>query len=435
MSGMAGAVRIRLGAWSRSRGSELRARRSVASCIWGAVCSTGVLVSAFGMVVMASCARPPAPGERIPGGREMAGIGDTPGRFVYPRCLEAGASGLWVIDRSARVQRLDPLTGRCTGFFKMPEYELGKPTGFLAGPGAGKGGEWTDELLYIADTHYHRIMVYQPPGPVGPDAKSSVIDPTLVTSFGTFGRGPGEFVYPTDVAVVYGEDGKSVERVFVSEYGGNDRVSLFDGRFQYVRSFGTFGLPVESGGAITFNRPQSMGIDWSIDGGALVVGDSCNHRLGVFTLEGELVRWIGEKAIRSAAKGSEPAMPSTMDLPRETSVGAVDKVKVGEPAKFLYPYGVRVLGDGTVLVSEFGAARVQRVDLTSGVCLGSWGRAGRGAGELAVPWSVTTIGRSVYVLDSGNNRVQVFEGPDVKVRARRTGQTHAANSPGGSLTP
>jgi len=60
-------------------------------------------------------------------------------------------------------------------------------------------------------------------------------------------------------------------------------------------------------------------------------------------------------------------------------------------------------------VAEFGNNRVQRFD-RQGRGLDVWGEPGRLPGQLAYPWGVA-LGRDrrVYVLDSGNNRVQVVE--------------------------
>jgi hypothetical protein len=74
-----------------------------------------------------------------------------------------------------------------------------------------------------------------------------------------------------------------------------------------------------------------------------------------------------------------------------------------------FPYSVALLGDSTVLVTEFGGARLRRVDPRTGVSLGVFGIAGRGEGELATPWAAVVDGRVTYVLDSGNNRVVVTE--------------------------
>ena len=43
----------------------------------------------------------------------------------------------------------------------------------------------------------------------------------LRTTFGDYGEELGEFIYPTDIA----RDGQG--RLWVSEYGGNDRIQVF----------------------------------------------------------------------------------------------------------------------------------------------------------------------------------------------------------------
>jgi hypothetical protein len=55
-------------------------------------------------------------------------------------------------------------------YWLMPEWELGKPTGLAVGD---------DGNLYVADTHYFRVMAFDPHG-------------NEVLRFGRFGQGPGE---------------------------------------------------------------------------------------------------------------------------------------------------------------------------------------------------------------------------------------------------
>lgn len=297
-------------------------------------------------------------------------VGPFPGQFSYPRAMDSGAGSLWVVDKLARVQRLSG-DGRPQGEWRMPELDLGKPTGITVwDPDPARAD---DDTVFIADTHYHRVMVYgtgaaRADGGVAPEA-------FLVTRFGRYGEGDGEFIYPTDVAVLPGPGG-AVERLYVSEYGGNDRISIYepDGDGYVFRgSFGRFG----SGPGVEFNRPQSIALDLSRR--ELVVADACNHRLGRFTLSGELVAWLG---------------------------GPGD-----EPGRYKYPYGLALLGDGTALVTEFGGCRVQRIDLDTGAGLAVYGERGRGTGQLASPWGVALLDGKVYVLDSGNNRVYGFDRP------------------------
>lgn len=308
--------------------------------------------------------------------RVFGGLGETPGKFAYPRCIDHDQNTVWVIDKSARVQQLDPDTGACLTIWTMPEYELGKPTGFTVAPGPDEHGQWTDRLLYIADTHYHRVIVYRPPATPADEEHRTNNQQVEVARFGEYGNGPGQFYYPTDVLVLPAADGKRVERIYVSEYGGNDRVSVFDGSFKYQFSFGTMGDGHDPS-KVEFNRPQGLALWTKSDGSReLVITDACNHRVGRFTLDGKLIAWIGSPDSSGKAPGA-----------------------------FVYPYGLSILSDGSALVTEFGSARVQRIDLASGKSLGLFGRPGAGKGELAGPWGVTVLNDRAFVLDSANSRV------------------------------
>jgi hypothetical protein len=335
-----------------------------------------------------SCSRPPQGGPlkvRVVFGE----VGTSPGQFSYPRCIDHDRTALWVIDKFARVQRLDARTGESLGEWQMPAWQDGKPTGITVWDPEGQDGP----LVLIPDTHYHQVWIYD-----GGDLNGKGLG-TPLTRFGEYGMGPGQFVFPTDVAVLPGPDGISISRLYVSEYQENDRISVYEARepvtkaqlvaaakngpisspFEFRFSFGRQGSstgpdPVE------FNRPQSIAID--LERRELIVNDACNHRIGRFTLEGRLIAWIN-------AAGS---------------VGP-------EPGQYAYPYGLALLGDGTALVSEFGNNRIQHVDIITGESLGTYGQPGRLEGQLASPWGVAVIGKTAYVLDSGNNRVMGFDVP------------------------
>ncbi len=304
--------------------------------------------------------------------RELGGVGLEPGLFNYPRAMDAGLDSLWVIDKSARVQRLDPETGRCIAWFSMPEFDRGMPTGITIAPFLDGS-----PALYIADTHEHRVMVFAPPD--SPDTT-----PPLLASFGDFGDGPGQFIFPTDVAVLKDDEGKPV-RIYVSEYGGNDRVSVFDaqrtlrGEDGFLFSFGSQG----AGDGPVFDRPQSIAIDPARS--ELIVCDAINHRIGRFTLDGDLVQWL--------------------DGRRADGTGGLD-----------YPYGLLMLADGRVLISQFGASRIALMNLETGSIEHEYGVPGRGPGELSTPWALCAHNGLCFVLDSGNNRIQAFRPQGVPAR-------------------
>lgn len=266
------------------------------------------------------------------------------GQFGYPRAMDVDAARgfLYVIDKTARVQRYG-LDGEPQMQWSMPEMENGKPTGVSVDD---------DGTVWVADTHYFRVIAYDP------DGREQV-------RFGSYGRGDGQFIYCTDVA--FGPEG----RLYVAEYGGNDRVQVFDRTGQYLFQFG--GVGPEAG---HFNRPQSLA--FNTDRTELYIADACNHRIVVTDADGRFLRTFG-------SAGSAPGC-------------------------FAYPYSVEMLPDGTIMVAEFGNNRVQRLD-SNGKSLGVYGEVGRAPGKLQYPWATASSENELFVLDSGNNRVQVMELP------------------------
>lgn len=307
---------------------------------------------------------------------------------MYPRAMAADPANeqLWVVDKAGRIQRLDPRTGRASILFRTPEIALGRPCGVTLGPSwqVREPGERNPErLLYVADTHYHRVLIYAQRDTA--DGSGTVPAPELIHEFGSYGHGPGQFIYLTDVAVLADAQGYA-KRLYVGEYGGNDRISIWErdagqGCWVFRSAFGSLGQS-DSPDDIQFDRPQSLALDPHRN--RLVVTDSCNHRIGVFTLDGVLVRWIGSPRPGKGGAGS-----------------GVDQMA--------YPFGLQLLEDGTALVTEYGNHRVRHLDLEDGEVLGLYGAGGRDPGHLLNPWAVAMLGRTVYVLDSGNERIQAFE--------------------------
>ena len=264
------------------------------------------------------------------------------GEFIYPRAIDVTSDGsLLVVDKTGRIQRLSP-DGQFLDVIKMPLVETGKPTGLSVAPNGN---------LYVADTHYHRVVVFSPDG-------------KLIDEFGKFGQGNGCFIYPTDVA--FAPDG----RIFVSEYGGNDRISVFSGQGDFLYCFGTPGS-----GAGQLARPSALCVDPARK--CLYVADACNHRIAIYDLDGNLLEYFG-----SAGRA---------------------------PGQLRYPYDLALLPDGTLVVCEYGNNRLQLFgpDRRSlAVC----GRAGRQAGQLAYPWGVAVDARRrAFIVDAGNNRIQVWQ--------------------------
>lgn len=293
------------------------------------------------LLALAITCRPPELDKREP----IFIFGDTglgPGQFVYPRALAvAPDQKIYVVDKTARIQRFSE-RGDYELHWQLPEWQAGKPTGLTV----DKAGR-----VLVADTHYHRVVIYDPDG-------------KELDRFGSEGTQVGQFGLPTRVAV----DDEGC--YYVSEYGGNDRITKFSPRFEPLLAFGT-----PDSGDSALQRPQALLFDEHQE---LWVADACHHRVCRFDRQGKLLSTFG---------------------------------RMGRAAGQLqFPYDLALCQDGTLLVAEYGNNRVQHFD-RQGRSLGIWGRAGRKPGELSAPWGVAVgPNRWIYVLDSGNNRIQVLGG-------------------------
>ena len=318
----------------------------------GRIRSAAGVVGCLGLVLVGPGCRP-APDGR---GTELGSVtfaaveiigsrGVAPGQFNKPRSVACDREdNLYVADFTGRIQRFAP-DGRFVLQWQMPETERGKPKGL---------GIDADGNLIVVEPHYMRVNHFTPDG-------------VRVAQWGGWGTNEGQFVLPRAVAL--GPDGDH----YLSEYTLVDRVQRFgparpgQGGTPAFRS--AWGRPGTGPGE--FNRAE--GLDVGPDG-LVHVADSCNHRVQVFTADGQFVRAHGRAG--------------------------------SAPGEYSYPYDVRVDREGNQFVCEFGNSRITVLDPRGGV-VEVVGRAGSGPGEFANPWSIALDSRgNLYVADSRNHRVQ-----------------------------
>jgi uncharacterized protein (TIGR03663 family) len=167
-----------------------------------------------------------------------------------------------------------------------------------------------------------------------------------------------------------------------------------------LRPISVFGTAGSAEGQLMAPRGVAVGSD-----GLVYVADWGNHRIQVFDGEGQFVRGWG----------------SPCDL--ETGAGCVDPDGSGpQPlgaGQFREPWGIAVADDGTVYVADTWNHRIQHFT-ADGQFLNAWGRfgqraPGQPAGEFNYFYGPRDIaispGGLLYVTDTGNKVIQVFE-PD-----------------------
>jgi DNA-binding beta-propeller fold protein YncE len=268
------------------------------------------------------------------------------GRFQKPRAIaiDPKTQQLYVIDKTARIQVFDA-DGVYLRGWETPMIEQGKPTGISID---------VDGTILVADTHYFRFLFYTPNGELLEEK----------TIGGINGPDPGQFAFVTDI--VRAKTGEYI----LGEYGEFDRIYKYSSDGKYITRFGQSGEE-----PLQFRRPQSLAID---EQGLLWIADDCNHRI-------QVLDWRGEHPELVKVFGSEGADAGQLKHPRSIA-----------------------LTQGHVIVSEYGNHRVQKFD-RDGNSVAIWGSVGRGLGELIDPWAIAVDAlERVYVVDSGNNRVQRF---------------------------
>lgn len=245
-----------------------------------------------------------------------------------------------------------------------------------------------DFRLYIRKDVLDRLWDFGVGPRVEEEAPEVEIDPyaegwqalEAVVVWGEQGSGPGQFLWPRDVAV--SPDGF----VYVAD-SQNHRIQKFTVEGEFIAAWGTqgeCGAPALTPG--TFCEPWGVAVG---PDGAVYVADTWAHRVQKFAGDGTfLAEW-----------------------------GFYGQVPVGrEPAAFYGPRDVAVGPDGRVYVSDTGNKRVQVFE-PDGAFVADWGGGGSGPGQLDEPVGLAfgPDGR-IYVTDSWNFRVQVLEADGTYVR-------------------
>jgi hypothetical protein len=208
-----------------------------------------------------------------------------------------------------------------------------------------------DGKIVVADTGNHRIQIFNKDG-------------TYSSQFGSNGSGDGQMNKPAGIAILD-------EKIVVTD-SENHRVQIFNKDGTYSSQFGSGG---SDNGQMNF--PTGIAI---LDGKILVV-DSENHRIQIFDKDGKYLSQFGSKFSYEAFKSN---------------------------GILYYPYGISILSDGKIVVTDTGNDRIQIFN-KDGTYFSQFSSAGSANGQMKRPTGLVILpDGKIVVADTLNNRVQIF---------------------------
>ena len=349
--------------------------------------------------------------------RQWGGFGTGSGRFGNASGDTVGGIGGLAVDDAGRVYVLDSYNDRIQQFTPGGTFQRAwGTTGTAPGQfqlGINGGIAIRGSSLFVADQNNHRVQRFtldSTGAPVGtPD------------TFGSFGTGAGQLDHPQGVGV-------DADAVYVAD-DRNDRVAKFSHAGAYLGSVGAFGTAGSQ-----FRFVYDAGVD-SL--GHLYVADNNNHRVQEFDAAnlayrrrwGQLGTAVGQFGYPRSLAGVTGDTAGGVFVgdtsnnrvqafaPDATSRGQFG-INARGPGIFMQPKSVAVSKQGDLWVADTFSDRVQKLS-ASGAFLASYSRVstfgpttGGGPGEFRNPYSVAVdpVSGHLFVADTGNDRVQRFDG-------------------------
>ena len=191
-------------------------------------------------------------------------------------------------------------------------------------------------------------------------------DYQLVTMWGSYGSGEGQFYQPFGIAV------DADRYVYVADEG-NSRIQKFDSSGSFIATWGSYGT-----GNGQFDFPSGIAVDAD---GYVYVADTYNDRIQKFDSWGTFIATWG-----SRGEGN---------------------------GQFVNPFGIAVATDGFVYVADTTMCRIQKFD-SSGTFVTKWGSYGVLEGQFGNPYGIAIDNQGdVYVADTQNCRIQKFDSSGV----------------------
>ncbi|WP_164913772.1 PKD domain-containing protein, partial [Methanoculleus taiwanensis] len=313
---------------------------------------------------------------------EWGSYGSGDGQFTYLYGVAADTAGDVYVTDADRIQKFSR-----NGTFITKWGTSGSGDGQFnsaMGIAADSGGN-----VYVVDWGNNRVQKFDSNG-------------TFITKWGAPGSGDGEFSGPKGIAV------DDADNVYVAD-AKNHRIQIFAANGTYLTQIGAFGSDEGQ-----FNEPFDVQVDST---GSVYVSDARNHRIQVFspTIEGMPVAGFagtptsGETPLTvtftDASTGDIAAWHWTFGDGTTSAEKNPTKIYTNPGTYTVSLTVTTAIGSDTEEKSNFITATPPPENYTYA---GEWGS--YGDGRLLAPTGTAIDNDGViYVIDSGNNRIQKFD--------------------------
>ena len=312
--------------------------------------------------------------------RSFGSAGPNPGQFRAPRSVTGdGGSGIWVAE--AQAPRLQHLTRVGVSLGTIGSYGSG-PGKFRAPACVFLDGSYVD----VCDTYEYVIQRFT--NTTVPAYHDSLPNPVVRPTLGGFNEPFGTAYGPSGELYVSDMFNHRMERRAPSANW------LAQGTWTSWGGFGT------RAGSFQFPR----GVDVSDDGQTVVVTNSENNRIDLYTPTGTLIR-----SIRPG--GSSFGWPHQNRVLHLSSDGTI-VLTITNGGSMRTPRGVAIDGQGYVYVADSGNNKIEKFNASTGALVSTLATSGTGPTNVRLPWNLTVAGpssdRRLYITDGTNNRVVVM---------------------------
>jgi DNA-binding beta-propeller fold protein YncE len=338
-------------------------------------------------------------------------LGSSPGQLDSPRALGSPADGNGVHVADTGNQRVQ-------GFSQTGSPGAAWGIGARGGPGyvTRPSGIAVDRSgnLYIGDTWAHRIEKLSATGAyLGQWGR--VLPRTGFTALGTKN---GQFYFPRGVAF-----DPAGGNIWVADQN-NHRIQVFTTTGAWLATYGGHGTALGQ-----FSSPRALTVAAN---GDVYVADTGNNRIQRRDSSGTWSQVpTGALDTPSAIAVDNSGTVFIADRTRVLRLDGGVSTSIDPPSgSFNQPGGLHVT-PSRLYVSDTGNSRVLRLDRATG----NWqqiGGEGPQVGSFVAPSEISTTpdGRTLYVTDQHNNRIQrfVLESPPASRSAGRSGSTQPSSS-------